>query len=111
MDARTIERFRARLHALREAQLAQGRDHADSAGTVELDQQRQGRLSRMDALQGQQMALEAERRSRVMLQRIDGALRRLEAGEFGDCFVCGEPIPDARLEADPTTTRCRACAT
>ncbi|MCK9794377.1 TraR/DksA C4-type zinc finger protein [Isoptericola sp. 4D.3] len=34
------------------------------------------------------------------------ALDRLAAGTYGLCEVCGRPIPAARLEARPTTTRC-----
>ena len=77
---------------------------------VELDQARQGRLSRMDALQGQQMAKEASRRRQQQLTRIDVALKRIEAGDFGYCYICSEPIGFGRLSVDPTTTRCIDCA-
>lgn len=82
----------------------------EAGRTVELDQQSVGRLSRMDALQAQQMAHASEERRRETLTRIQGALRRLDAGEFGDCFVCGEEIDDRRLGVDPTLTRCLVCA-
>ena len=77
--------------------------------TEELDQQRMGRLSRMDALQGQQMAQASARRRQEMLTRIEGALRRIETGDFGYCFVCGEDIGEERLRVDPTVTRCIDC--
>jgi DnaK suppressor protein len=77
---------------------------------VELDQSRVGRLSRMDALQGQAMALETERRREVELRRIDAALERLEAGEYGYCLTCGEAIGARRLELDPATPVCIDCA-
>ena len=82
----------------------------DSSATVELDQSRVGRLSRMDALQSQEMALETKRRRDLMLKKIDGALLRIDNGDFGYCFVCGEAIEPGRLAADPTNTRCLACA-
>ncbi|MCU7941709.1 MAG: TraR/DksA C4-type zinc finger protein [Candidatus Thiodiazotropha sp. (ex Cardiolucina cf. quadrata)] len=82
-----------------------------SAGeTVELDQSRVGRLSRMDAMQAQQMAQETARRRQHQQLMIEGALRRIEAGEYGYCFICGEEIDVRRLAADPTNTRCIACA-
>ncbi|MEW8693409.1 MAG: TraR/DksA C4-type zinc finger protein [Candidatus Thiodiazotropha endolucinida] len=82
-----------------------------SAGeTVALDQSRVGRLSRMDAMQAQQMAQETARRRQHQQLMIEGALRRIEAGEYGYCFICGEEIDDRRLAADPTNTRCIACA-
>jgi len=36
------------------------------------------------------------------LADIEDALRRLEEGTYGRCEVCGRPIPDDRLEANPT---------
>ncbi|GAC1518168.1 MAG: hypothetical protein NVS1B12_09890 [Acidimicrobiales bacterium] len=36
------------------------------------------------------------------LRDIEDALRRLEEGTYGQCEVCGQPIPDERLEANPT---------
>ncbi|KAA8983394.1 TraR/DksA C4-type zinc finger protein [Halospina sp. K52047b] len=103
------ETWRQRLLDLREELQAIEREGGSSTGTVELDQQRMGRLSRMDALQGQQMAQASARRRQEMLTRIEGALRRIEAGDFGDCFVCGEAIGENRLSVDPTVTRCIDC--
>ena len=55
----------------------------DAASPVELDQTRVGRLSRMDALQGQAMSQETQRRREQELRRIAQALQRIEQGEFG----------------------------
>jgi DnaK suppressor protein len=85
-------------------------DSTDAGDTVVLDQARVGRLSRMDALQAQQMALEARRRRQLQLQKIEGALHRLDAGEYGYCFICHEEIDNRRLRVDPTSTRCMSCA-
>lgn len=74
---------------------------AQSTQTVLLDQTSVGRLSRMDALQGQAMAQETERRRRLEISRIDAALQRIAEGEYGYCQVTGDPIPKARLELDP----------
>ncbi len=38
-----------------------------------------------------------------------GALERIEAGTFGTCERCGNPIQEERLEALPTTTLCMDC--
>jgi DnaK suppressor protein len=43
------------------------------------------------------------------LQRIDEALLRLEAGTYGTCASCEEPIAEARLRALPFATLCRTC--
>ena len=41
-----------------------------------------------------------------MLQEIDLALDRIEAGEYGYCEITGEDIGLKRLEARPIATRC-----
>ena len=66
-----------------------------SADTVTLDQAKVGRLPRMDALQAQQMAQETARMRQVQLQRIDSALHRMDAGDYGYCFICGDEISSA----------------
>jgi DnaK suppressor protein len=43
------------------------------------------------------------------LRRIDGALIRLKEGTFGKCVDCGQSIALARLNAEPTATRCVNC--
>jgi DnaK suppressor protein len=82
----------------------------EAAAVVEVDPQRIGRLSRMDALQQQAMAQDAERRRRQELARIEAALARVEEGAYGWCLGCGEPIAEGRLALDPAVTLCVACA-
>lgn len=48
--------------------------------------------------------------SRAEVAQLRAALRRLEAGTYGRCARCGEPIAAARLQAIPSTTTCLACA-
>lgn len=45
-------------------------------------------------------------RARVLLDEVDDALARLEAGTFGRCEACGEPIDDQRLLETPTARTC-----
>lgn len=51
---------------------------------------------------------EAEQRE---IARIDAALARVEAGEYGLCRDCGEPIGARRLAAMPDVVACAECAT
>ncbi|RJS94854.1 TraR/DksA C4-type zinc finger protein [Salinisphaera sp. Q1T1-3] len=85
-------------------------DSDDAAGAVELDQTRQGRLSRMDAMQAQAMSQAARNRARQTLQRVAAARKRLDSPDYGSCLDCEEPIAAARLLYDPTTLRCLDCA-
>lgn len=64
---------------------------------------------------GQERAVERllerlDARERAEIAEIDAALRRLLAGEYGRCEVCGEAIPEARLAVHPTARRCLPCA-
>ena len=43
------------------------------------------------------------------LQKIDQALVRLEDGDFGYCYECGEDISEQRLRALPFALRCKDC--
>lgn len=80
-----------------------------SANAVELDQTKIGRLSRMDAIQRQAMAIETERRRKLDLRHLEAAIEPL-SGDFGYCIACDEKIPLKRLEFDPACTTCIKCA-
>jgi DnaK suppressor protein len=43
------------------------------------------------------------------LRLLDDALRRMKAGEFGECALCGKEIAVARLEAIPWARYCVDC--
>ena len=102
--------IRETLLALKEELEAFSQMTGDARAPVELDQQSVGRLSRMDALQGQAMAQASERQRREQIVRIEAALGRLEAGEYGYCVDCGEDIAPRRLEVDPSAAFCIRCA-
>jgi len=110
MDEAATEQYRTALLRLRAELQALEETSRESGETVELDQTRVGRLSRMDAMQSQQMALETARRRQQQLARIEGALRRMDSGDFGYRFVCGEEIDERRLAVDPAVSRCMGCA-
>ncbi len=109
-DAIDLAAARSELEALRERVIAAAEQGAEAAQPVELDQQRIGRLSRMDALQGQEMARAAERRRGLELRKIDAALARIDAGDYGWCVRCGEEIAAERLRLDPAVPVCIDCA-
>lgn len=57
----------------------------------------------------QSFALRLRGRDRKFIDKIELALRKVEAGEFGLCEECEEPIGRKRLEARPETTLCIRC--
>jgi DnaK suppressor protein len=82
----------------------------EAAATVELDQTRVGRLSRMDALQSQALHQQTNRMRGQRQERVLAALARFDDGSFGTCLSCGRPIDPARLDFDPSSFRCVACS-
>jgi DnaK suppressor protein len=101
---------RKNLLALKQSLLKAQETGDQAEQTVELDQTRVGRLSRMDAMQAQAMSKETGRRRRQKLLQIEAALRRIDSEDYGFCQECGEEIAPARLEFDPTVLLCIDCA-
>ena len=87
-------------------------NHKEDVAPVKLDQTSIGRLSRMDAMQGQAMAEEVKRRRGQELLRIRSALERITGydEEYGYCVKCGGSINEERLVFDPSIVLCKKCA-
>ncbi len=69
-----------------------------------------GRLSRLDSMQMQQMALNAKRRLKTELQKLQNALARIDKKTYGNCGLCRKEIAEARLEAQLDAGLCIHCA-
>jgi len=48
-------------------------------------------------------------RERVLIQKIEKALRKIKEGTYGTCVSCGEDIGGARLKARPVADLCIDC--
>ena len=46
---------------------------------------------------------------RDTLREVEAALERMDAGSYGRCQKCGQPIAEERLEALPAARLCIAC--
>jgi DnaK suppressor protein len=108
MNEAEIEQFRHKLLDLK-AELQDLEESSETATSAEPGQTALAGLSRKDAMQAHLMAQEPARRRHRQLGKIEGAFRRIEAGDYGNCFICGEEIDIHRLSADPTNTRCMKC--
>ena len=100
------EKMTARLAELETLQ----EESAEARAPVELDQAAVGRVSRIDAIQAQQMAKETARRRTIEMQRIKSAFLRMDKGDYGICIRCEEDIAIKRLENDPSVPTCIDCA-
>ena len=106
--AQVIE-LHADLETLVVSLTEQVRSTREASAPVELDQAAVGRISRIDAIQVQQMAVEQQRRSGLRLEQVRVALREFDDEDYGWCGDCGEPIGYARLKARPESSRCVPC--
>ena len=104
-----IEELHAALIALREELDALDAASGDATKAVAPDDAI-GRLTRMDAMQQQRMAIEEKRRRQVRKQQIAGALAAIESGDYGFCRRCQEPVGYKRLKARPESPFCVPCA-
>ncbi|WP_232847027.1 TraR/DksA family transcriptional regulator [Shewanella nanhaiensis] len=89
-------------------ELEQQLELAHSRGApVILDQQAVGRVSRIDAIQQQEMAQASE----VLMQQHIVRIKQifLDTEEYGFCLECGEPIGLGRLTIHPTAEMCIGC--
>ena len=68
-----------------------------------------GRLTRMEAINEKSINDANLRQAKLRLERLEAALKRVDAENFGDCFKCEEPIPMNRLKILPESTICVDC--
>ena len=109
LDQTKIDQLRTRL-ITQQTELTELLHNADTTTKpVTLDQQSVGRVSRIDAIQQQQMAIANQQQSNDVLKRIELALARMDDDSYGDCLECGEPIAHARLQAQPFAGLCIDC--
>jgi DnaK suppressor protein len=108
MDRDTQLHYRARLE--RTASELRRRLASDQEARDPVSPDRAiGRLTRIDALQAQQVSLEMHRRAQQRLQRVEHALTLIAEGRYGTCTKCGEDIERTRLDAAPDTFLCVSC--
>jgi DnaK suppressor protein len=81
----------------------------EAAKPVALDQTSVGRVSRIDALQNQAMSVDLHARNEARRAQIVDALERIDAGTYGVCARCGQPIPYGRLLVFPEARLCATC--
>jgi phage/conjugal plasmid C-4 type zinc finger TraR family protein len=108
---------RRELLARRESYLADA--ERATAAALELNDEQAGQdIGDEDGFgEGDTLSVERDRlvvvasEAQARIAEIDAALSRVEAGTYGICESCGNPIPEARLEAVPEATLCVACKT
>jgi DnaK suppressor protein len=75
-------------------------------GDIQFDEE-SGEGGTMNVERERDLALSAQ--AQVAIEEIDRALEKIDAGTYGICEQCGQPIPKARLKALPYASLCVAC--
>ncbi len=109
LTAAQIETFHKQLTALHKQITVSLSLNEETSKPVELDQTLQGRVSRGDALQQQQMSKANQIRHKKHLLSIQRALKRIDDNEYGECLECGDDIGIGRLNIVPDATHCISC--
>lgn len=89
-----VQRLNSVERSLRRETFAPSRDSEDRAAEFENDEV----LDRLAEI------------TRVELSRLDHAIRRLNAGHYGECERCGGAIGESRLRIVPEATQCTRCS-
>jgi DnaK suppressor protein len=110
MEASQLKQFKQQLLSQRATLMASQQMAQNATEPVELDQASIGRVSRVDAMQSQSMAIEATRLRQLSLRQTTTALALIESGDYGDCQQCDNEIDPRRLAIDPAATYCVSCA-
>jgi DnaK suppressor protein len=110
MHPSTQETFRPVIDA-RLAEIAVELDDAVDSSKPVVPDVSVGRLSRMDSMQMQQIALASKRRLEDERGRLQEARRRIDAGTYGRCSQCGLDIAEERLRNQPDASTCIPCLT
>lgn len=107
MNAEQLQEFREQLEQQRQELLEKILDTLDD---VELSQDaRADEVDLANVLAEQNFNLRLRGRERKLIDKINHAIQRIEANEFGECVSCGEDIALKRLRARPVTTMCIDC--
>jgi RNA polymerase-binding transcription factor len=85
------------------------RDAQAATNIVSLDQSSVGRVSRMDAMQQQSMAVSTRAKAEASLRKVLKALKFMESGEYGYCHNCDAAIQLNRLKVQPEASHCLEC--
>jgi len=110
IDKRTLSRFKKILLKEREEIIGDVKQIYESSQAVGQDGI-QDIGDEAANVYNKQILLTLNENERMRLKEVDEALDRIEAGAYGVCEECGEPIGLKRLEVKPVAKYCVPCKT
>ncbi len=108
MDKRKLKSYRERLVARRDGLFTQVTEAELSSRERDAEATQDPADMAANAYT-KELLISMSANDRQLLTQIDEAVRRIEAGEYGECVNCGEPVQDKRLEAVPWARFCLRC--
>ena len=108
MDKRKMKTYRDRLLGRREGLFRQVTEAEMSSRERDLEATQDPADMAANAYT-KELLISVSANDRRLLELIDEALARIEAGEFGECVNCGEQVQEKRLEAVPWARYCLKC--
>ena len=112
----TVNRFKKKLLEEQKQLRALLERHQEERERIRLSEASAERSPDPTSADGGSMAFELEKEltldenTKHLLNQIDHALVLIKKKKYGNCENCQNPIPVARLEALPYSTKCKDCA-
>jgi DnaK suppressor protein len=108
MDRKSIERFKKTLQSRHcDLRKSLGQTQRESLTTQHDYGKDEG--DRANTSLAREIDLGRKSRDRALLNAVDGALKRINEGRFGQCLHCEQEINARRLEAIPWVRYCITC--
>ncbi|MFN2454024.1 MAG: TraR/DksA family transcriptional regulator [Pyrinomonadaceae bacterium] len=108
MDKRKVKTFRDQLLGRREGLVGQVME-AETSSRERDSEATQDPADMAANAYTKELLFSMSANDRRLLELINEAILRIEAGEYGSCVHCGEPVPEKRLEAVPWARHCLRC--
>ncbi len=112
----TVNRFKEQLKGERERLTAMIDELEEEREQARLNETASERNPDPDSVDGGTMAFEYEKElalvenARDLLRKVEHAEGQIKKGKYGNCEVCGDTIPVARLSVLPYATTCVNCS-
>ena len=109
LNSHQLQQLQQQLLRIKAELEEQLNSNQDATNIVELDQSTTGRVTRIDAIQQQSMAVSTRNKVRQRLQSVNLALSKHTKEDYGYCKQCDETIAFVRLLAQPESRLCLSC--
>ena len=109
MGSSKFSRFKIRLEKIRSNLLGDLKKTRQNSQEEELTQMVSDFTDEATRSFDRQMILNLGEQERETLKQVEEALYKVKNGDYGICALCGDPIPEARLDIVPFALHCVTC--